>query len=59
MRFAHVLNGRVDNVSVWDHIPTAEERAFYAEELLDVTNIDCGPEWSYDPVTGVFSPPQE
>lgn len=57
MRYAHVRNGIVENVSVWDHEPTAVERARYAEELINVTDVPCGPDWTY--ANGSFAPPAQ
>ena len=57
MRFAHIRDGVVVNISVWSREPTTEERAVCSELLVDVTNIFCGLGWSYDAVLGQFSEP--
>lgn len=56
LRYAHVLDGQVKNVSAWASEPTEEERARYAPEVLvHASGSGCGPGWSY--ADGVFAPP--
>lgn len=56
LRYAHVLDGQVTNVSAWASEPTEEERARYAPEvLIAATGSGCGPGWSY--ADGVFRAP--
>lgn len=49
MKFAHILNGTVVNISVWDHAPTEVERSVLAPvELVDLAGRVCGLGWAYD-----------
>lgn len=58
LRYAHVLDGMVVNVSVWSVEPTEAERASYAPELLVAcTSTPTGPGWRYE--QGQWLPPEE
>ena len=58
LRYAHVLDGAVLNVSTWSEPPTEEQRASYApQSLIACTGLAVAPGWSY--ADGVFAPPPE
>lgn len=53
MKYAHIIEGNVVNVILWD----GETLLGLDGELVNVDNTPCGPGWSY--VDGVFVAPPE
>lgn len=59
MKFAHILNGTVVNISIWNHEPTEEERSVRAPiELVRLDGRVCGLGWTYDG-TNFIQPPTQ
>jgi len=53
MKYAHIINGNVVNVIVWD----GQTDLGLEGELVNVDNTPCGPGWTYDGTT--FTAPPE
>jgi len=53
MKYAHITDGTVTNVILWD----GETDLGLNGELVNVDEITCGPGWTYDGTT--FTPPPE
>jgi len=54
MRYAHIVDGAVANVIVWD----GETDLNLDGDLINVDNTPCGPGWTYDGTT-FTAPPVE
>jgi hypothetical protein len=53
MKYAHIIDGIVVNVIVWDGVTPIELNG----ELVNVDDTPCGPDWTYDGTT--FTAPPE
>jgi hypothetical protein len=52
---AHIKNGVVDNICVWDRIPSKDELAGF--ELVNITDSEVSIGWEY--AEGVFTDPND
>lgn len=55
MRYAHIVDGNVVNVILWD----GETNLGLDGELVNVDDVPCGPGWTYDGTTFTAPPTPE